>query len=143
MEMTRRGFLAGTGAGIGASLGLLLGRPQRAQAAPPEFKVQRTVETTTICPYCGCGCGLVVSAQDGKVINTEGDPEHPVNEGTLCSKGAALYQVANNERRLKTVQHRAPGATDWEEISWDDAITRIAELIKNTRDETFQKEENG
>jgi formate dehydrogenase major subunit len=143
MEMTRRGFFGATGAGIGASLGFLLGTPRQVQAAPPEFKTQRTVETTTICPYCGCGCGLVVSARDGKVVNTEGDPDHPVNQGTLCSKGGALYQVANNPRRLTKVRHRAPGGTDWEEMSWDDALIRIAGLIKKTRDETFQKEENG
>ncbi len=143
MEMTRRGFFGATGAGIGASLGVLLGTPRQAQAARPEFKTQRTVETTTICPYCGCGCGLVVSARDGKVVNTEGDPDHPVNQGTLCSKGGALYQVANNPRRLTKVRHRAPGTTEWKEITWDDAISRIAGLIKKTRDETFQKEENG
>src|SRR4030042_988068 len=136
MEMTRRGFLTGTGTGIGASLGLLLGIPRRAQAAPPKFKTQRTTETTTICPYCGCGCGLVVSARDGKVVNAEGDPDHPVNQGTLCSKGSALYQVAHNPRRLTKVRHRAPGAGDWEEMSWDDAFTRIAGLIKKTRDDT-------
>ena len=58
--------------------------------------MEATTETTTICPYCGCGCGIVVSTRNGKVVNTEGDPDHPINEGALCSKGAALYQVAVN-----------------------------------------------
>ena len=143
MELTRRGFLAGTGLSFGASLGLLLGKTQKAQAATSkEFKIDRTTETTTICPYCGVGCSLIVYSRNGKVINTEGDPEHPVNEGTLCSKGQALYQVANNERRLTKVRHRKPGSDKWEEISWDEAISRIAKLIKQTRDNTFVAQEN-
>lgn len=101
------------------------------------------VETTTICPYCGCGCGLIVTAADvdgeNKVVNTEGDPDHPINEGALCSKGQALYQVSNNERRLTKVLHRAPGAADWDEVSWDDALTAIAAKVKATRDATFEE----
>ncbi len=101
------------------------------------------VETTTICPYCACGCGLIVTAADvdgeTKVVNTEGDPDHPINEGALCSKGQALYQVANNERRLTKVLHRAPGAADWDEVSWDDALTAIAAKVKATRDATFEE----
>ena len=100
-------------------------------------EVKVGTETTTICPYCGCGCGLVVTTVDGKVTNTEGDPDHPINEGALCSKGQALYQVANNERRLTKVLHRAPGAADWEEVSWDEALDGIAAKVKATRDATF------
>src|SRR4030042_1299096 len=77
-------------------------------------KLRDTKESTTICPYCGVGCGLIVTARDGKVINIEGDPDHPINEGSLCSKGMALYQVAVNERRLQNVLYRAPGSSDWE-----------------------------
>lgn len=138
MEITRRGFLAGTGAGLGASLGFLLGSPRRTKAAlTEEFKVQRATETTTICPYCAVGCGIIVHSQDNKAVNTEGDPEHPINEGSLCSKGSSLYQLADNEKRLKKVLYRAPGAADFEEKDWDWAAKEIAKRIKKTRDDTF------
>lgn len=104
-------------------------------------KLEGARESTTICPYCGVGCGLIVSTKNGKVVNIEGDPDHPINQGSLCSKGSALYQVANNDRRLKKVLYRKPFATEWEEISWDDAIKRIARKIKTTRDETFIEKE--
>jgi formate dehydrogenase major subunit len=81
---------------------------------------------------------MIVSVRDGKVINIEGDPDHPINEGALCSKGSALFQVANNDLRLSKVKYRAPGASAWEEKSWDWTIERIAEKIKETRDATFQ-----
>jgi formate dehydrogenase major subunit len=100
-------------------------------------EVKVGTETTTICPYCGCGCGLVVTTVDGKVTNTEGDPDHPINEGALCSKGQCLYQVSRNERRLKKVLHRKPGAAEWEEVSWDEALDGIAAKVKATRDATF------
>jgi len=107
----------------------------------PEYEDTREVkvgtETTTICPYCGCGCGLVVTTVDGKITNTEGNPDHPINQGALCSKGQALYQVANNELRQTKVLHRAPGAADWTEVSWEDALDGIAAKIKETRDATF------
>lgn len=105
-------------------------------------EVKVGVETTTICPYCGCGCGLLVTTVDGKVTNTEGDPDHPINEGALCSKGQALYQVANNERRLDKVLHRAPGATEWTEVTWDVALDAIAAKVKATRDAEFIEEDD-
>ena len=111
MEFTRRGFLATAGAGISSSLALLTGSSQRAYGKTSEdFKLARTKETTTICPYCAVGCGIIVHSRDNKVVNTEGDPEHPINEGTLCPKGASLYQLANNEKqfnekRLQKVQN--------------------------------------
>jgi len=104
-------------------------------------EVKVGVESTTICPYCGCGCGLVATAVDGKITNTEGDPDHPINEGALCSKGQAVYQVANNERRLDKVLHRAPGAADWEEVTWVEAMDAIAAKVKATRDATFIEED--
>jgi formate dehydrogenase major subunit len=94
-------------------------------------------ESTSICPYCGVGCGLLVSAKDGKIVNVEGDSDHPVNEGSLCSKGQAVFQVGVNERRLKKVQYRPAGSDRWEEKSWDWAVGEIAKLIKKTRDATF------
>ncbi len=142
MELTRRGFLGLASAGI---LTPVLGSfliPGKARAARGEFKIARTTETTTICPYCGVGCGLIVHARKdahgGKIVNIEGDPDHPVNLGSLCSKGAALYQVANNEERLSKVLYRAPGSDKWETKEWDWAIKKIAANIKKTRDATFK-----
>ena len=105
MAISRRHFLGGTGAAgtsaLFGSLGLSL-RPSVvfAEAAQP----QRGAVTTAICPFCGVGFGLIVEARDGRVVNTEGDPDHPINEGSLCSKGAALYQVSQNERRLQKIR---------------------------------------
>jgi anaerobic selenocysteine-containing dehydrogenase len=106
-------------------------------------KLKGATESTSVCPYCGVGCGMIVSVRDGKVINIEGDPDHPINQGALCSKGSALQQVAVNplQRRLDKVQYRKPGGTEWEVISWDKAITMIAERIKDVRDTTFVEKE--
>ena len=107
-----------------------------------DYKLKNTNETTTICPYCSVGCGLIVSERDGKIINIEGDPEHPINQGSLCSKGSALYQVSSvNDRRLTNVLHRAPFSKDWKEITWEEAIKKIAKKIKKTRDKTFIEKE--
>jgi len=104
-----------------------------------EAKVKYGKETTTICPYCGVGCGQIVTFNEElkKVVNIEGDPDHPINLGSLCSKGSALYQVVNNERRLTEVKYRAPYSKKWETKSWDWAISKIAERIKKTRDKSF------
>lgn len=144
MQLTRRNFLkicGGVTAGaLLTPLGDLLG-PSRAFAKT--LKTKWGVESTTICPYCGVGCGIIVTAYKGRVTNTEGDPDHPINEGTLCSKGNALFQVANNTRRLRTVQYRAPGSNQWEEKSWEWAINKIARNIKQTRDKTWKAKEGG
>ena len=135
MELTRRGFLTTAGAGIGSSLALLLGRAKKVHGKPSgDFKIARTKETTTICPYCAVGCGIIVHSRDNKVVNTEGDPEHPINEGTLCSKGASLYQLANNEKRLKKVLYRAAGAKDFQEKDWKWAAKEIAKRIAEIQD---------
>lgn len=134
ITMTRRGFLKASGVTGGALAGLFGMRPIEARAADTRLRIRYARQSTTICPYCGCGCGLIVSARNGRVINTEGDPDHPVNEGSLCSKGSALYQVANNDRRLTHVMHRAPGSNRWEKKSWTWAVNRIAHLVKKTRD---------
>lgn len=95
-------------------------------------------KTTSVCCYCSVGCGLVCTTDNqGKILNIEGDPEHPINQGTLCSKGAALFQLAKQEGRLTKVLHRPSGSTDWEELSWDNAISKIASRIKSTRDDNF------
>jgi len=135
MAYTRRDFLKVSGATTGAALaGLFNIKPAEASAEDFRLRIRYAKQSTTICPYCGCGCGLIVSAGGGKIINIEGDPDHPINEGSLCSKGSALYQVANNDRRLGKVKYRAPGSDHWEEKSWTWAIDRISKKIKEARD---------
>ena len=80
---------------------------------------------------------------DGKIVNIEGDPDSPLNEGAVCSKGASVFQLHQNERRLRKVRHRRPGSTEWEDMSWDDAVSRIAGLVKNTRDATWTSKDGG
>ncbi len=135
MELTRRTFLKATG---GALLSGLLGVDiSEARTYARSLPILHAKETTTICPFCAVGCGIIVHTRQGKVINTEGDPDHPINQGALCSKGAALYQVVNNPKRLTKPRYRAPGATEWKEVDWDWALDEIAKRIKKTRDETF------
>ncbi len=146
MKITRRGFLKLSGAtAIGAALtkmGLSLTGCQK-YAANPGLRIRYAKEVTTICPYCGGGCGQIVAVENGKIINTEGDPDHVINEGALCSKGQALFQVANNSQRLSKVMYRAPGSNRWEEKEWDWAIERIAQNIKKTRDANWISTEDG
>ena len=141
MGVSRRDFLklSGTTAVLG-SLGVNL-NPAKAYAK--ELRIKNAKQTTTICPYCSVGCGLIVHTQDGKVINAEGDPDHPINEGTLCSKGAALMQIVNNDKRVMKPLYREPGGSVWKEVEWEWALDRIARLIKDSRDNTFTAESNG
>ena len=136
MIMSRRDFLKVSGGTTGAALAGLFGM-RTAEACGSyrtSLRIRYAAQSTTICPYCGCGCGLIVSAKDGKIINIEGDPDHPVNRGAVCSKGAALFQVANNERRMRHVLYRAPGSNAWQQKTWDWTINRISQLVKETRD---------
>ena len=133
MDVTRRAFLKASG-GTVALAGLFRMEAAEASAARTHLRIRYARQSTTICPYCGVGCGEIVSASDGKVVNIEGDPDHPINEGALCSKGGALYQVANNDRRLRKIMYRAPGTSYWQEKTWDWAINRISQRIKETRD---------
>jgi len=150
MELTRRKFLAAGGtAGVGSLLGFL-GLDVSAAVAYAGRKaaaVRRSRITTTICPYCAVGCGILVTSEQKQeddeygrrrvVVHVEGDPDHPINEGTLCPKGASLYQLANNDKRLSKVLYREPGARDFEEKDWTWAAAEIAKRIKQTRDATF------
>ena len=132
---TRRQFLGGLATGTVAA-----GALTQAGCGPavPPLKTLGSTPTTTVCPFCGVGCGQVVSTKAGTVINIEGDPGHPVSEGTLCSKGASAIQVVNNPRRLQKVLYRAPRGKAWEEKSWDWALARMAARVKETRDKTFK-----
>lgn len=143
MRVSRRGFLKITGASAsGAILGSFWFSPQKARAQALDLKIKYAKESTTICPYCAVGCSEIVSVSNGKVINIEGDPDHPINQGSLCSKGEALIQVANNERRMTKVLYRAPYSNKWEEKSWDWALPEIAKRIKKTRDESWMERDD-
>ena len=137
---TRRQFLGGLTTGTVAVGALAQGG---CGPAIPPLKTAGASTTTTVCPFCGVGCGQVVSTLQGTVVNIEGDPAHPVSEGTLCSKGAASIQVVNNPRRLQKVLYRAPRGTAWEEKTWDWALERIATRVKETRDKTFHTTADG
>jgi formate dehydrogenase major subunit len=144
MDISRRAFLTSTGAvGTSALFGVLGLDCASSAAVAAEARPQRGKITTTICPFCGVGCGQIVEVRDGRVVGIEGDPDHPINEGSVCSKGAALYQIHYNERRLRRVRYRKPGASDWQEISWDQAMRMIAHRVKKTRDETWVDELGG
>ena len=138
MAVTRRTFIKGLGSGL-AALGLpdkVLPRPARADALAPT-KTKGAQVTTSVCPFCGVGCGLIAQTKGGKLINVEGDPEHPINQGGVCSKGEAVFQVVTSPRRLKEVHYRAPGSDHWETKSLDWALTTLARRIKATRDAGF------
>lgn len=104
-----------------------------------ELSIKSAKQTTTICPYCAVGCGLIVHTDKntGKVLDIEGDPDHPINEGSLCAKGAALYQLAENPSRITQVLYRAPYSARWETKQWDWALDRIAANVKKSRDDSF------
>ena len=141
MDVSRRDFLrASATTGGAAALGGLAGlgadlAPTLASAA--ELRIKDAKTHPSICPYCSVGCATLVHTVDGKIANIEGDPRSPHNEGTLCPKGAAIFQLHVNPNRPTKVLHRAPGAPDWEVWDLDRAMARVAELTKKTRDETF------
>jgi formate dehydrogenase major subunit len=111
-----------------------------AQREASRFKFANTREVPSVCPYCAVGCGQLVSVREGKIVNIEGNPDSPINQGTLCPKGAATYQLAVNPLRATRVWYRAPGATEWDKTrSLDWAMNRIAELTQKTRDATFRE----
>ena len=140
LRSTRRQFLKGLTTGA-VAIGALT--ESGCGPAIPPLKTRGATNTTTVCPFCGVGCGQVVSTRNGQVINIEGDPGHPISEGTLCSKGAAAIQVVNNPRRLQKVLYRAPNGNAWEEKNWDWALERIAARVKETRDKTFKTSVDG
>jgi formate dehydrogenase major subunit len=140
----RRQFFRGTGMTLGtlAGLGLDL-KPARAAAEVMRTKLHGAREFASVCPYCAVGCGQIVSVRDGKIVNIEGNPDSPISRGTLCPKGSATYQLAVNPNRLTKVKYRAPFSTSWEEKPLDWAMDRIAGLMKQTRDATFQEHWQG
>jgi formate dehydrogenase major subunit len=145
MDMNRRQFFRVCAGGLGASSLAVLGfSPQDVLAQVRGFKLERTTETRSTCPYCSVSCGVIMytrgdTAKNNKpeVIHVEGDPDHPVNRGTLCPKGAGLLDMVRSPNRLKVPEVREPGSNEWKRISWDDAFTRIAKHMKADRDKNF------
>lgn len=146
MDMDRRQFFRVSGAGlVGSSLVALGFSPTAALAETRQFKLSRATETRNTCPYCSVGCGIIMYSLGDKaknvtseIIHIEGDPDHPVNRGTLCPKGAGLLDFVHSPNRLKFPEVREPGAKEWKRIGWDEAFDRIAKLMKADRDANFQ-----
>jgi formate dehydrogenase major subunit len=147
MELSRRGFIKITAAGLASSsLGALGfgGAGEALAAAVRPFKLTAATETRNTCTYCSVACGILIYTLGDRaknavsdVIHIEGDPDHPVNRGTLCPKGSALLDIVHSPGRLKVPKYRAPGASEFKEVTWDFALDRIAKLMKEDRDENF------
>ncbi len=148
-NLTRREFLkisAGTAGGAVAAELASLGLDTHAvQARALDVPIKQGKEVASICPYCAVGCSqmITVDTGTGKIIDIQGNPDSPINGGTLCPKGAATFQLTMNPLRETKVKHRAAGSDHWEDMSLDDAMTRIAQLVKDTRDKTFVVRQNG
>src|SRR4026209_2080788 len=142
MDISRRTFIQSTVAG-GAALTAFGFDVTPVYAQAKTLKIARTSETRSTCPYCSVSCGVIIHTLGDKaknafaqVVHVEGDPDHPINRGTLCPKGSSLQQDILNDRRLMKPQVRRPGSDHWEDISWDQAINEIGRLVKKTRDDT-------
>lgn len=146
MDMNRRHFFRVSGAGlVGSSLVALGFSPTAALAEARNFKLARTTETRNTCPYCSVGCGIIMYSLGDKaknvvsdIVHIEGDPDHPVNRGTLCPKGAGLLDFVHSPNRLKFPEIREPGAKEWKRVSWDEALRRLTQMMKEDRDANFQ-----
>jgi formate dehydrogenase major subunit len=145
MQLSRRQFMKVTGSTLaGSSLALMGFSPATALAEVRQYKLAATTVTRQTCTYCSVGCGILMySLGDGaknakaSVIHVEGDPDHPVNRGTLCPKGASLLDIVNSPNRLLYPEYRAPGSSEWKRMSWGEALDRIAKLMKADRDANF------
>lgn len=135
MTVSRRGLLKwAAGSGAGLALGEFGLDFREVRAATKRMKLSGAQEFTTVCNFCSCGCGMVVHVKDGKILNLEGDPDHIVNEGSLCPKGAAMKAAHESPERLTKPLFRASGSDRWTEISWDEALDKIAKKAKAVRD---------
>ena len=152
VQFSRRQFMKVTGSTLaGSSLALMGFSPTNALAEVRQYKLSSATVTRQTCTYCSVGCGILMySMGDGSknarlsLIHVEGDPDHPVNRGTLCPKGAGLMDFVQSPNRLKFPEYRAPGSNEWQRLSWDDALTRISKLLKDDRDANFvEKTEDG
>src|SRR5262245_23896594 len=137
LTMSRRDLLRLTfGGAAGLAIGGLLDVPAM-RAATKDLKLSEVSEFTTSCNFCSCGCGMIAAVRDGKLLKMEGDYDHIVNRGSLCVKGISMFATHASPQRLTKPLYRAPGADKWQEISWDDAIARVAKKIRDTRETTW------
>ena len=135
--LTRRSWLkTAAGGGLGLAVSGLIDMPAL-EAAARQIKLANVTEFTTSCNFCSCGCGMIAAVRDGKLLTMEGDYDHIVNRGALCVKGISMFATHTSPNRLTTPRYRAPGSDHWEEISWDDAISRVAQRVRKTRDENW------
>jgi len=141
MKIDRRRFLKLSVGTLGATAAAELGLgAEAAEIGAPAVPIKTGKQVPSVCPYCSVGCGQIVMVEEGgRIVDIEGNPDSPINEGTLCPKGAATYQLVNNEQRWTTVKYRAPGSDRWEEKPLDWAMERIAQLVKQTRDASFNE----
>ncbi len=144
-KVSRRNFLKMSGAAgagvVAAELAVFGAAP--AKAAAPERAPKQGQEFPSVCPYCATGCGQLAMVSDGKIINIEGNPDNPINQGTLCSKGAASYQLVNNQRRMLKGMYRAPGSAEWQEMGVDEILDKVAQRMIESREKDFIAEEDG
>jgi len=144
INLNRRQFLKLSGATAVTLAVVELGFDEKkAHASTKEFKIAKSTVTPTICCFCGVGCGILVHTVDNNVVYTEGDPDNPINEGKLCSKGTTIRQLYTSEKRIKKPLYRAPGSNKWEEKDWEWMYETIAKRTKETRDRTFVQTEDG
>ncbi len=145
MNMNRRQFFKVCSAGLsGSSIAMMGFSPTEALAEVRTFKLARATETRNTCPYCSVACGILMYSVGDKsknvhseIMHIEGDPDHPVNRGSLCPKGAGLLDFVHSPNRLKYPEVREAGTNEWKRISWDEAFKRIATLMKEDRDANF------
>jgi len=136
-SVNRRDWLkVAVGGGVGLALSGLLDLPT-VRAANQKLKLSNVTELTTSCNFCSCGCGMIAAVRDGKLIAMEGDYDHIVNRGSLCVKGISMFATHTSPDRLARPRYRAPGSDHWTDISWDEAVERIAQKIRKTRDATW------
>jgi len=151
MKVSRRGFLKLSASGVGATSLVALGfSPAKVLAEVRTFKLSRTSETRNTCPYCSVGCGIIIHGLGDRaknarteIVHIEGDPDHPVNRGTLCPKGASLLDFVHSPNRLRFPEYRGPGQTEWKRVDWNWALDRIARLMKDDRDKNFLARSGG
>jgi formate dehydrogenase major subunit len=147
MKMTRRDLLRLTAAGGGTALGGLVASGVNLApvvASAQQLRIAAARVTPSVCPFCAVGCATLVHTVNGQIVNIEGDPRSPHNEGTLCPKGAATFQLHINPNRPTRVLHREPGASDWEVWDLERAMDRVAQLVKQARDDSFiERLQNG
>jgi len=143
--LSRRNFLKLSGTAAAGATAATLGAfgVAPAYAAIPQKEPKQGQEFPSVCPYCAVGCGQLAMVSDGQIINIEGNPDSPINQGTLCSKGSASFQLVHNERRMTKGMYRAPGSAEWQEMEVEEILNRVAERMIESREQNFVETDNG